>query len=271
MFLSLNNTAFWCCDCVLPWLLSQDCAIGGLSCFRYAGGVLLMFAWLMPLCASLWLLIAQYVTENQLHDRHVWLCVLLWVVSACSPGSGRLTSDSVAPSHPTVVECQPTWDLLWVWRQRAMFNVQPKCCQTELPYTRTLTPAVISLSQQQQWGFGSALPSQPRDFHMTALMFWVLLYLHFNTFFTSERIWNSRWPPLDLLGLCCKRNPESVQFLTVPLFAYCVAAAPRGTHSAFSNKLQSWATAQIVIQPHPKPYLPSSLASAWHLQTQSSF
>lgn len=72
---------------------------------------------------------------------------------------------------------------------------------------------------------------------MTALMFWVLLYLHFNTFFTSERIWNSCWPPPDLLGLCCKRNPESVQFLTVPLFADCVAAAPRGIHSVINYSL----------------------------------
>lgn len=52
----------------------------------------------------------------------------------------------LAPSHPSVVECHPTWGHLGVWRQRAMFNVQPKCCQTELPNTRTLTPAVISLS-----------------------------------------------------------------------------------------------------------------------------
>lgn len=48
------------------------------------------------------------------------------------------------------------------------------------------TPAFISFTS----GSSSTVapPSQPRDFHMTALICWALLYLHWNTFFIFGKL-----------------------------------------------------------------------------------
>lgn len=96
-------------------------------------------------------------------------------------------------------------------------------------------------------------PSQPWDFHMTALICWALLYLHWNTFFTS---WKLRWPQADSLWTClnvwscwCYFSIVSplVNFLCVP---YCFSSDPRrnlleiyGLLSAYFALLPTaWAT-----------------------------
>lgn len=59
------------------------------------------------------------------------------------------------------------------------------------------TPAFISFTS----GSSSTVapPSHPRDFHMTALICWALLYLHWNTFFISGKLHS---PQADFLWTC---------------------------------------------------------------------